>query len=1241
MTDSSGPAPSEIHSGQAGEQPESKAAASEPRRHGAAYRQSTAPLGVLLGLSVVAPFLSRFPGHNYLSLDLQSFICAVVAVALSVALVSRSRSGLGVVGLRLEPWRDGVLLVFGTFLVLSWALATGPTASLQAVLRWLPPVLVFFLVTVVVRSGEAWRRVLRWISGGGALVAVLFVVHRTWPAALALPPGIVAPFAQPPNVMAVALILPLFASLAWVCGPGRRSATSASLALATIASALLLTRSRGAWLGVCVGAAVFVVPLGWRLVRTSRVFAKVASAGALLMLALFAATWVASEAGQATPLDTLLTLRHPDRGSAGGRLRRWQNSLPLILDHPWFGVGVGNWTEVYPLYRGTVVADASGDPLPYNSYVGLAAEAGLPACLALLVFFGLVLWRRNTAATSTWEGWIAACLRAALAALLVTAVFHDLLVPSLLLTVLFFTAGLVAATGRHRVLPMPEGAAVGASFALVVVMIGVLAAEYRHLRASLHHGLLVDRVVFDGPGRRLDLAGVPRAVRPFVRWYFAALEGPDPTLWELWQSQRTIRAVSPALMVARGEVQAGECDDARFWIERALASSALPLAWQLAGDCARRAGDDLEALAAYEGGIERNEVTPELHAGRGDALLGAGRTSQALSAYARASDLYEQRLAGRFGSASLPQAREDAGELRRIAATMGRARRALGGKRSSEEMWEAIGRTPLFHKGLTRRGDRLVYASNAAGHFDLWDVPIDGAVDASTGPRLLTRDPQAEFRPRAHPDGQRLYFTADHDGDYGYRLYEHDFRSGLARRLTPLLAGREAEFELTGDGRAIVVRRETGDGDDLYVVDTGDLGYRRATFDGRPKRDLSSSARGASVVWVESDTRISRLDSETMEIAGLVEREAEVLRVPRLSPSGDRLAFVSEEDEGRRRLWWKELGTGREVEISRGGSAREWRWLEPIWVGEDTLVVRARRGDEYLLFRVSLRTGGFAPVGPRSGVVYAPLLVDGERPQLAYAYGGPTAPIRLEALDLTSDVRRTIVRVEDFTEEEIAVHEIVRVGPPGAEVSAYVYEPSMIPAGGAPLVLWLHGASAEFSPRWHVYAQALTQAGFVFAAINAGADARGLRAASEVRATRALELVDSLRDRSEVDGDRVFAIGVSAGTRVAEAILERRPGLLAGVVSYSPVPSREWAEPRAGLPPHLVFLPENDGGIDLDKWTTELDVQRRSGTRVEWTILRREGHDLRSIASIRERLDVTRNFLREIGAEHADREVHQ
>ena len=148
-----------------------------------------------------------------------------------------------------------------------------------------------------------------------------------------------------------------------------------------VLAALLATASRGGWLAAAVGSGV-VLALAVRLPEQSQpaIFRRSAGArrwialgGALIVVvcvaSLFASTASRSEA------DARLNagLRQE---SIWERTQVARNSLPMIGEFPFFGVGLGAWPEIYTKY-----APAPWDGVFMNAvhdeYVQFAAEVGL------------------------------------------------------------------------------------------------------------------------------------------------------------------------------------------------------------------------------------------------------------------------------------------------------------------------------------------------------------------------------------------------------------------------------------------------------------------------------------------------------------------------------------------------------------------------------------------------------------------------------------------------------------------------------------------------------------------------------------------------------------------------------------------------------------------------------------------------------------------------------------------------
>jgi O-antigen ligase len=155
---------------------------------------------------------------------------------------------------------------------------------------------------------------------------------------------------------------------------------AAAVCAVPIAGALLLTRSRSAWIAAVVGAGlIWVVPSSTTANARRTRWPLVAGIAALAL---------AVVCGLAIWRPDIV---EPAFRSFRFRLEYWQATLAMIRDHPFVGCGPGNFGEYYEFYKLPIASEEIKDP--HNFLFEVAANAGLPA-IALLgaVLFGLV-WR--------------------------------------------------------------------------------------------------------------------------------------------------------------------------------------------------------------------------------------------------------------------------------------------------------------------------------------------------------------------------------------------------------------------------------------------------------------------------------------------------------------------------------------------------------------------------------------------------------------------------------------------------------------------------------------------------------------------------------------------------------------------------------------------------------------------------------------------------------------------------------
>src|SRR5205823_2454635 len=75
-----------------------------------------------------------------------------------------------------------------------------------------------------------------------------------------------------------------------------------------------------------------------------------------------------------------------DTGTMAARLDYWRATAKMIADHPWLGVGSGNFGGYYPRY----MAETAGEKIkdPHNFVLELWATGGVFVLLAVLTALG-------------------------------------------------------------------------------------------------------------------------------------------------------------------------------------------------------------------------------------------------------------------------------------------------------------------------------------------------------------------------------------------------------------------------------------------------------------------------------------------------------------------------------------------------------------------------------------------------------------------------------------------------------------------------------------------------------------------------------------------------------------------------------------------------------------------------------------------------------------------------------------
>lgn len=147
--------------------------------------------------------------------------------------------------------------------------------------------------------------------------------------------------------------------------------------------ALLMSRTRGAWLAAAVALGIVAFALAKKQIATVVTGYPFASVLVILVL-------VSAAAGLFVMLRTQTSLL--DTTSFKIRWEYYQRTLQMITERPLFGRGIGTFNVYYPLYRDNRAAASLGETVvgyrvehPHNEHLELLSDGGV-------VGYGLFLW---------------------------------------------------------------------------------------------------------------------------------------------------------------------------------------------------------------------------------------------------------------------------------------------------------------------------------------------------------------------------------------------------------------------------------------------------------------------------------------------------------------------------------------------------------------------------------------------------------------------------------------------------------------------------------------------------------------------------------------------------------------------------------------------------------------------------------------------------------------------------------
>ncbi len=373
---------------------------------------------VALGVGALATVLAVLP---YRSFDLDRFFVPK-ELALHVAATTAGLSALAGVR-RISLTRADVLLAVWLGLsFLSALFATNHWLAARAFALSLSGAAVYWSARrlAAVGLGDALARALAAVVVVGALTALAqaYGVKLEFAALSRAPGGTSGNRNFMAHLAAAGLPLLVYSVAA---ARTRRSSALFAAGLAACAGALVLSRTRAAWLALMLWGALSLVILmrGPALldgpVARRRVLAAFAAAVAGIALALIVPNTLDWKSDNPY-LDSVKGVANYRAGSGRGRLRQYQNSSAMALAHPLLGVGPGNWPVIYPRHAppgDPSIVDESGmtaNPWPSSDWVAELSERGPAAMLALAGGLALLL---GAALFTRWDSTTTSAVRLA------------------------------------------------------------------------------------------------------------------------------------------------------------------------------------------------------------------------------------------------------------------------------------------------------------------------------------------------------------------------------------------------------------------------------------------------------------------------------------------------------------------------------------------------------------------------------------------------------------------------------------------------------------------------------------------------------------------------------------------------------------------------------------------------------------------------------------------------------------
>ena len=383
---------------------------------------------------------------------------------------------------------------------------------------------------------------------------------------------------------------------------------------------------------------------------------------------------------------------------------------------------------------------------------------------------------------------------------------------------------------------------------------------------------------------------------------------------------------------------------------------------------------------------------------------------------------------------------------------------------------------------LSPDGRSLAYMWNGSGHWELYLIPIEGGV-----PHPLTSGTDSKMFPRFSPDGTRLAFAQDHNGDECYDIHVLDLPTGVITNLMPDTPdeGLNEFLRWSPDGRWIYYASNREKDFAIYAVSTENGMVKRLTHHAASDVFVEPSPDGK---WLAVQSMLDGQNHALFlvptagngpEIRLGAEHNLRDAEAPDWSPDSRRIAFTSADREMNdivlydletRALDWLTPSDGE--------------YYAPLWSPQaDRILYLACRDANLDLVLHDL--AGKAETLPLEAGLHNQVHFTPDGSTLVFTYGGPAYPPDLWTLHLPD---RKSTQLTDSLPKDIDRSSLVypsHVWYPsldeGMLIPALLYQPrDIIPGSLPPAIVYVHGGpTGQQDNDWYPQIQDFVIRGYV------------------------------------------------------------------------------------------------------------------------------------------------------------------